>query len=57
MRKHVSFAVAATVLVLAAAFWAKSGVLAKSGDVARPNLSYFAPPGSYLPVRTLEPTW
>jgi hypothetical protein len=57
MRKHTSFAVAATMMVLAAAFWAKSGAVANSADVARSNLSYSAPAGSFLPVRSLDPAW
>jgi hypothetical protein len=55
MRKQISFAVAATMLVLAAAFWLKSGGMATSAQISRPNLSGAA--GSFLPVRTLEPMW
>jgi hypothetical protein len=50
MRKHTIFAIAATMLVLAATFWVKSGVLANKTD-----LSYSAAAGSFLPVRTLDP--
>jgi hypothetical protein len=57
MRKNTSFAVAATMLVLAAAFWAQSSVLANSASTARSNLFYSAPAASFLPVRNLEPTW
>jgi hypothetical protein len=57
MRKQISFAVAATMLVLAAAFWTKSGVLAKNADIARSNVSYSAAAGSFLPIKALEPTW
>jgi hypothetical protein len=52
MRKHTVFAIAATMLVLAAAFWAKSGVRANGAGP-----SYSAAAGSFLPVRTLEPMW
>jgi hypothetical protein len=52
MRKHTIFAIAATVLVLAASFCVKSGVLANNA-----NLSYSAAAGSFLPVRTLDPAW
>jgi hypothetical protein len=55
MRKQISFAVAATMLVLAAAFWLKSGGMATSAQISHPNLSGTA--GSFLPVRTLEPMW
>ena len=57
MRKQTSFAVAATMLVLAAGFWAKSIVLANSANMARPNLHYSTPARSFLPVRNLDPTW
>jgi len=57
MRKHISFAVAATMLVLGSAFWAQSSVLANSASTIRSNLFYSAPVGSFLPVRNLEPTW
>ena len=57
MRKHISFAVAAMMLVVAAALWAKSGVLANSAHIARSNVSYSAPAGSFLPVRALDPAW
>ena len=56
MRKQTSFAVAATMLVLAAAFWAKSSVFANSANVAWSSL-FAAPAGSFLPVRNLEPVW
>ena len=57
MRKHISFAVAAAMLILTAAFWAKSGVLVNSADAARLNVSYSVGTASFLPVRVLEPTW
>ena len=57
MRKHTSFAIVATMLVLAAMLWAKSSVLASSPDIARPNLSYVATAGSFLPGGALEPMW
>ena len=55
MRKNASFAVAAAMLVLAAAFWVQSSVLANS--TARSNLVYSASAASFLPVRNLEPVW
>jgi hypothetical protein len=57
MRKHISFAVAAAMLILTAALWAKSGVLVNSADAARLNVSYSVGTASFLPVRVLEPTW
>ena len=57
MRKHTSFAIAATILVVAATLWAKSSVLASSPDIARPNLSYVATASSFLPGGALEPMW
>jgi hypothetical protein len=53
MRKNASFAVAAAMLVLAAAFWAQSSVV----STARSNLVYSTPAASFLPVRNLEPAW
>jgi hypothetical protein len=59
MRKNTSFAIAATMLGLAMIFWAKSSVVATSADVVRPSvgMAYTAMPGSFLPVKALEPTW
>jgi hypothetical protein len=60
MRKNTSFAIAATMLVLATIFWAKSSVVATSADMARPQagiISYVAMHGSFLPVKPLEPIW
>jgi hypothetical protein len=39
MRKHTSFAIAATMLLLAGMLWAKYSVLASSPESARTNLS------------------
>lgn len=55
MRKDTSFAVAAAMLILTAAFWAQSSVLANS--TARSNLVYSASAASFLPIRNLEPAW
>jgi len=59
MRKNASFAIAATMLGLVVVFWAKSSVVASSADMVRPNagMSYTATPGSFLPVKALQPTW
>jgi hypothetical protein len=52
MPKHTIFAIAATMLVLAATSWAKSGVPANGASPF-----YSAAAGAFLPVRTLEPMW
>jgi hypothetical protein len=59
MRKNASFAVAATMLVLATIFWAKSSVVATSAYMGRPKLgmSYVVMLGSFLPVKMFEPIW
>jgi hypothetical protein len=57
MRKDTSFAVAATMLVLAVAYWAQSSVLADSARTAPSNLSYSASAASFVPVRNLAPVW
>jgi len=59
MRKNTSFAIAATMLGLVVIFWAKSSVVASSAGMVRPNvgMSHAAMPGSFLPVKALEPTW
>jgi hypothetical protein len=57
MRKNTSFAIAATMLGLAALFWAKSSVVATSADITRlqTGMSNVAPAGFFLPVKALEP--
>jgi len=59
MRKNTSFAIAAIGLALVMTFCARSSVVATSSDVVRPKagVPYVAPVGSFLPVKTLEPTW
>jgi hypothetical protein len=55
MRKNTSFAITATIMGLAVIFWAKSGVIATSADMARPKagLSYVAMPGTFLPAKAI----
>jgi hypothetical protein len=57
MCKNASFAVGATVLVLATIFWTKSSVVATSAYMPKPGMSYVAMPGSFQPVKTFEPIW
>jgi hypothetical protein len=59
MRKNASFAVAATMLVFATIFWAKSSVVATGASTGRPKLGtpYVVMLGSFLPVKMFEPIW
>jgi hypothetical protein len=62
MRKHVSFAIAATVLVLAMVFWSISGVVTtansgRSKAVAPTYRVIQVPPNAYLPVKEIEPVY
>jgi hypothetical protein len=60
MRKHISFTVAATILGLAMAFWAKSAVVATHADVVRPAVGlspYVVMSTSYLPIQVLDETY
>jgi hypothetical protein len=60
MRKHISFTVAATILGLAMALWAKSAVVATHAEVVRPAVgltSYVVRSTSYLPIQQLDETY
>ncbi len=57
MRKHASFAVAATIMALAMIFWAKSSVVATNADVVRPKVGpspYVVMTNSYLPIQVID---
>jgi hypothetical protein len=57
MRKHASFAVAATIMALAMIFWAKSSVVATNADVVRPKVGlspYVVMSHPYLPIQVIE---
>jgi uncharacterized membrane protein (UPF0127 family) len=57
MRKHISFAMAATMMALAMIFWARSGVVANNTDVVRPKVgmsSYVVMSNSYLPIQVID---
>ena len=58
MRKHVSFAIAATLLVLAVVFWSISGVVQTTASFGRSKAPTYrviqVPPNAYLPVKELE---
>ena len=63
MRKHISFAIAATVLVSAIGFWTITGVLQTAASSGRSKA--VAPtyrviqvlPNAYLPVKEIEPVY
>jgi hypothetical protein len=56
MRKHISFAIAATMVGLALIFLVKSDVVETNADVARPGAS--SPMSTpYLPVKVLDPIY
>jgi hypothetical protein len=63
MRKHVSFSIAAAVLVSAVVFWSISGVVqtaansGRSKAVAPTYRVIQVPPNAYLPVKELEPVY
>jgi hypothetical protein len=63
MRKHVTFAIAATLLVLAVVFWSISGVVQTTASFGRskavvPTYRVIqVPPNAYLPVREMEPVY
>jgi len=62
MRKHVSFTIAATLLVLSVVFWSISGVVttASSGRSKAVVPTYRViqvPPNAYLPVKEIEPVY
>ena len=63
MRKHVSFAIAATVLVLAVVFRCISGVVQTTANSGRskavaPTFRVIqVPPNAYLPVKEIEPVY
>jgi hypothetical protein len=57
MRKHIKFAIAATIVGLAMVLWTKAGVV-ETDAIARPMV-VLSPPISnpYLPFRVLEPVY
>jgi hypothetical protein len=63
MLKHVSFAIAAAVLVSAVVLWTTTGVLqtaASSGRIKAVAPTYRViqiPPNAYLPVKEREPVY
>jgi hypothetical protein len=57
MRKHTSFAMAATIMALAMIFWAKSSVVATNADIVRPKVGlspYVVMSNSYLPIQVID---
>jgi hypothetical protein len=58
MRKHISFAIAATIMGLAMVFWVKASVVETNADVVRPKLDLSSPMSNpYLPVKVLGPVY
>ena len=63
MRKHVSFAIAATMLGLAVGFWTITGVVettasfGKSKAIAPTYRVIEVQPAAYLPGRLIEPVY
>ena len=57
MRKHTGFAMAATIVALAAVFWAKSSVVATNAEIVRPKVGlspYVVMTHPYLPIQVIE---
>lgn len=58
MRKHISFAIAATIVGLAMVFLVKAGVVETNADVARPRVDLSSPLSNpYLSLRVLDPVY
>ena len=58
MRKHISFAIAATIVGLAMVFWAKASVVNTKADIVRPKVELSSPMSNpYLPVQALDPVY
>jgi hypothetical protein len=56
MQKHVSFAIAATILALTMIFWASASLEMPDGDVVPPNVEPPAP-NPNLPFQVLRPIY
>ena len=58
MRKHMSFAIAATIVGLVLIFLVKTNVVETNADVVRPKLDLSSPMSNpYLPVKELDPVY
>ena len=58
MRKHISIAIAATIVGLAMVFWVKAGVVETNADVVRPKVDLSSPMSNpYLPFQVLDPVY
>ena len=58
MRKHINFAIAATIVGLAMVFWVKAGVVETDAEIARPMVVLSSPMSNpYLPFRVLDPVY
>jgi hypothetical protein len=56
MQKHVSFAIAATILALTMIFWASASLEMPNGDVVPPNVAPAAA-NPNLPFQVLSPVY
>jgi len=58
MRKHMSFAIAATLVGLAIFFWISADVVETNADVVQPMLDRSSPMAApYLPFEVLDPAY
>ena len=58
MRKHINFAIAATIVGLAMVFWAQASVVNTNAEIALPMVVLSSPMSNpYLPFRVLEPVY
>ncbi len=58
MRKHMSFAIAATIVGLAIFFWISADVVETNADVVQPMLDRSSPmTAPYLPFEVLDPAY
>jgi hypothetical protein len=58
MRKHISFAIAATIVGLAMVFWIKAGVVKTNANIVQPKVELSSPMANpYLPVKELDPVY
>jgi hypothetical protein len=58
MRKHICFAIAATIVGLAMVFWFETSVVETNAAIVRPKVDLSSPMSNpYLPTKVLEPAY
>jgi hypothetical protein len=58
MRKHISFAIAATIVGLALVFWFETSVVKTNAAVVQPKIDLSSPMSNpYLPAKVLKPVY